>query len=89
MTEPDHFIQLGGFVAPLSEQLADLKVPIDPKIVAHFQLDMEAISRLYLRHLIPYSLAQKAYEKLIRNIHQAALDAVQAKPDLPCDVEGE
>lgn len=59
-------LQLGCLVDPLSKQLSDYD--FDPAQMDHFQRDMEAISRAHVRHLIPYSQAMKAYDKLSNKI---------------------
>lgn len=59
-------LRLGCLVAPLAQQLAAFE--FDAGVMGHFQRDMEAISRVLIRGLIPYSAAMKAYDKLAKKI---------------------
>ena len=62
-----------GALAPLlSEQLQWYSVP--DETVKHFQMDNDAISRLRIRGLIPDSIADKAYDRLAKNIVKSIRD---------------
>lgn len=64
-------IILGALADPLMDQLAEINTT--PKQKAEIEMldkDADAISRLYIRGLIPESQATKAREKLMRRIKQ-------------------
>jgi hypothetical protein len=61
-------ICIGWSAPPLKEQL-----PLLPDDVAsHFEKDAEAIRRLKIRGLLSPSVAEKARERLLKNIRKAA-----------------
>lgn len=64
-------IILGAMANPLKDQLADIDTtPEQQAEIERFDMDSDAISRLYIRGLIPESQATKARQKLMRNIKQ-------------------
>lgn len=70
MTEGASF-SLGGFGPKLTEQPA-LVAALDFTDLVHFERDDEAISRLFVRGLIPYTVHVRAREKLAAKIKAAS-----------------
>lgn len=68
---------LGGVGPKLSEQ--GLEGLLSAEDIAHFERDDEAISRVYVRGLIPHSAHVKARDKLAKRI-QAAAAKFRPKP---------
>jgi hypothetical protein len=64
---------LGGFGPKLSDQ--GLEPYLSAEDIAHFDRDDEAISRLHVRGLIPYSVHVKARQKLAAKIRAAVKKA--------------
>jgi len=62
-------IELGAIAKPLSEQISE--AVMDRRDVAMFQKDSDAISRLYIRGLIPESQARSAKMKLMKKMQKA------------------
>ena len=62
-------IELGAIAKPLSEQIPE--AVMDRRDVAMFQKDSDAISRLYIRGLIPESQARSAKMKLMKKMQKA------------------
>jgi len=62
-------IELGALAKPLSEQIPE--TAMDRRAVAMFQKDSEAISRLYIRGLIPESQVRAVKMKLIKKMQKA------------------
>ena len=64
-------ITLGALADPLRDQLAKFKLTPDQRAeIERLDMDACAISRLYIRSLIPESQATKARQKLMRKIEQ-------------------
>ncbi len=68
-------IELGALAKPLTEQLAGSG--IDHKKLQVFDLDANAISRLYVRGLITESQATAARKKLLRTIQGAVTQTLR------------
>lgn len=77
-------ISMGIFSDPLADQLTRQNFEFDADEAKHWQLDMEAISRLRCRGVITPSAGGKAYDKLAARIWQ---NVRRATPDLT-DGEG-
>lgn len=61
-------IELGAMCRPIAEQLPGLLSKEDAK---HLQLDNEAITRLYIRGLIPQRATDNARQRLLKKIQAA------------------
>ena len=64
-------ITLGAMADPLKDQLAKIDTTPEQKAeIDRLDMDADAISRLYIRDLIPESQATKARQKLMRKIER-------------------
>ncbi len=64
-------ITLGAMADSLKDQLAKINTTPDQKAeIERLDMDACAISRLYIRDLIPESQATKARQKLMKKIEQ-------------------
>lgn len=70
MRVPVMQFSLGAFGPRLAEQ--GLEGYLDARDIEHFDRDDEAISRLHMRGIIPYSVHIKAREKLAKSVRMAA-----------------
>lgn len=62
-------LRFGALVPSLARQLKPYK--IDKLDVKHFISDADAITRLYIRSLLPESQVMAARKKLLKKIHKA------------------
>lgn len=69
MTQLDFELVFGAMAEPIKSQLSreGLRAK-DPKNVAHWQKDADAIARLSIRMLLPPSAVQEARQKLMNRI---------------------
>jgi len=65
-------IQLGALAPKLTEQFANSGVHINPKLLAHWQKDQDAIARLAIRGLLSDAETRKARERLCKKIRAEA-----------------
>ena len=64
-------IELGALADSLKDQLAKIDTTPEQKAeIERLDMDADAISRLYVRDLIPESQATKARQKLMRKIER-------------------
>lgn len=66
------FLHFAPLAPPLADQLAEQGVTLPTEDVEHFQHDADAVTRLYLRGLIPFSQAGKVRERLFNRILKTA-----------------
>ena len=73
---PQEFgITFGALAPEIKEQLDEAGLVYDEKDADHFNRDAEAITRLFLRDLIPNGQAEKARQKLVKKIGEAVAPA--------------
>lgn len=64
-------LQFGAMVARISEQLDDLGLTANSHLMAHWQRDAEAITRLSVRGMLSEAETSKARRRLLKEILSA------------------
>lgn len=65
-------IRFGAFCEPIKEQLHKAGLGMDTEKLEHFQKDADALVRLSLRDIIPFSACDKARQRLLNKIAKEA-----------------